>query len=133
MFTCPLNQVLTTNDNFYQDDYMNIVKAVIVLYEKLPADVNASSNPRADFAACLVRAAGHDFMDFRINPDSTTTGGMDACINFVDPDNVGLRECLQATNVSTIYSQYCDRLSLADFFVIMSEAVLIRTEPSFSL
>jgi hypothetical protein len=44
-----------------------------------------------------------------------------------------LRECLLDTNVSTIYKQYCDRLSLADFFVIMSEAVIIRTEPSYSL
>jgi hypothetical protein len=57
--------VLTTGDNFYQDDYMNIARAVIALYEKLPADVTPSSNPRAAFAACLVRAAGHDFMDFR--------------------------------------------------------------------
>jgi hypothetical protein len=73
---------------------MNIVKAVIAIYEKLPADVTPSSNPRAAFAGCLVRNAGHDFMDFRINTDNTTTGGMDACINFNDSDNAGLRECL---------------------------------------
>ena len=89
-----MNQVVTTSDNFYQDDYINIVKALIVLYEKLPADVTPSSNPRAGFAACLVRAAGHDFMDFRINSDNNFSGGMDACINFNDPDNAGLRECL---------------------------------------
>ena len=112
---------------------MNIVRAVITLYEGLSADVTPSSNPRAAFAACLVRTAGHDFMDFRINPDNTYSGGMDACINFNDPDNAGLRECLLDTNVSTIYKQYCDRLSHADFLVIMSEAVIIRTEPSYSL
>ena len=27
---------------------------------------------------------------------------------------------------------YCDRVSLADFFVIMAEAMLMRTEPSYS-
>jgi hypothetical protein len=73
---------------------MSIVRAVISLYEKLSNDVTPSSNPRAAFAGCLVRTAGHDFMDFRINPDNTTSGGMDACINFNDSDNAGLRECL---------------------------------------
>ena len=73
---------------------MDIAKAVIAIYEKLPADVTPSSNPRAAFSGCLVRAAGHDFMDFRINQDNTTSGGMDGCINFNDGDNAGLRECL---------------------------------------
>jgi len=73
--------------------------SVIELYENLAPHTTPASNPRASFAGCLVRTAGHDFMDFRMHPDNTTTGGMDACINFNDPDNAGLKECLQATNV----------------------------------
>jgi hypothetical protein len=56
--------------------------------------VTPSFNPRAAFAGCLVRAAGHDFMDFRINADNTTSGGMDGCINFLDGDNAGLQSCI---------------------------------------
>ena len=73
---------------------MNITKLVIAIYEALPNDVTPISNPRAAFAGFLVRAAGHDFMDFRINADNTTSGGMDGCINFSDGDNAGLQTCL---------------------------------------
>jgi hypothetical protein len=42
-------------------------------------------------------------MDFRINADNTTTGGMDGCINFNDGDNAGLQQCLQASGVAAVY------------------------------
>lgn len=54
---------------------MDVANLVIKLYENITSAVTPSSNPRADFAACLLRAAGHDFMDFRINADNTTSGG----------------------------------------------------------
>ena len=43
-------------------------------------------------AACWVRLAGHDFMDFRRGAEGMedSTGGPDGCINFRDPDNMGL-------------------------------------------
>lgn len=78
---------------------MNITSQVIAIYEKLPNDTTPSENPRAAFAGCLVRAAGHDFMDFRINADNTTSGGSDGCINFLDGDNAGLQSCLQRSGV----------------------------------
>ena len=71
-------------------------------------------------------------MDFRWNADNTTTGGQDGCINFFDPDNIGLRECLYYSNVQSVYAMYCERLSLADFLVIISEAVIFRTEPNYN-
>lgn len=45
---------------------------------------------QARFVGCLVRTAGHDFMDFRHEADGTTTGGTDGCFNLEDPDNAGL-------------------------------------------
>lgn len=106
---------------------------MISVFEALPTmTATSTTNPRADMAACLVRVAGHDFMDFRYNSDNTTTGGMDGCINFADPENAGLATCMNIPAVISIYRQFCGRLSLADFFVIMSEAMLIRTEATYS-
>ena len=89
-----MNQVLTTGSNFYQSDYIAVVNAIIAIYEQIDSTVNATYNPRADMAACLVRAGGHDYMDYRINQDGTSSGGMDGCINFNDGDNAGLLGCL---------------------------------------
>lgn len=44
-----------------------------------------SSNP-TQYAACLLRFAGHDFMDYR----KSKGGGSDGCVDFSDPDNKGL-------------------------------------------
>jgi hypothetical protein len=38
----------------------------------------------------MVRTAGHDFMDFRIDVNGKQVGGSDACMNFLDPDNNGI-------------------------------------------
>lgn len=35
------------------------------MYDSVDASHSANNNPRATFAGCLVRFAGHDFMDFR--------------------------------------------------------------------
>ena len=59
------------------------MNAVIALY-----DSKASADGR-NLAACILRLAGHDFMDFR-NNDGVTSGGADGCINFNDADNMGL-------------------------------------------
>lgn len=91
MFSCPKKLVNTTGSNFYQTDYISITKQVIAVYEKLSSVITPTSNPRASFAGCLIRAAGHDFMDFRINSDGSTSGGMDGCINFFDCDNGGIQ------------------------------------------
>ena len=101
------------------------------LYESLPEDIEEGSNPRASFAGCLVRLSGHDFMDFRIHPDGTTTGGSDACVNFEDPDNKGLAECITQFGLVSAYQQSCTKASLADFIVIAGEAVMGRTATSY--
>ena len=79
-----------------------------------------------------MRLAGHDFMDFRIHPDGSTTGGSDACLNFDDPDNKGLVECLTQFELPSAYKPVCNRVSLADFIVIAGEAVMGRTATDYN-
>jgi len=93
----------------------------------------------ADFAGCTLRAAGHDFMDFR-----SGAGGSDGCLRFDDPDNKGLINCLRGDfnmdgdtdpdafnkTLHDVYKNFCDKVSLADFIVIAGEAVMGFTETS---
>ena len=79
-----------------------------------------------------MRLAGHDFMDFRLHPDGSTTGGSDACLNFEDPDNKGLAECIVEFDLASAYTPMCDKVSLADFVFIAGEAVMGRTATSYN-
>lgn len=90
-------KVLKTAADFGYDDYEAVAESVNELYE--------DTEHKADFAACLVRLAGHDLMDWRYTyekrPDgkrrwapSDKRGGSDGCINFADKDNTGLAECI---------------------------------------
>ena len=47
-------------------------------------------------SGCLVRLAGHDFMDFRYDAtlENLGTGGSDGCVNFGHNENAGLGNCL---------------------------------------
>eukprot|EP00441_Pelagodinium_beii_P003137 CAMPEP_0197704080 /NCGR_PEP_ID=MMETSP1338-20131121/125758_1 /TAXON_ID=43686 ORGANISM="Pelagodinium beii, Strain RCC1491" /NCGR_SAMPLE_ID=MMETSP1338 /ASSEMBLY_ACC=CAM_ASM_000754 /LENGTH=1269 /DNA_ID=CAMNT_0043287979 /DNA_START=196 /DNA_END=4006 /DNA_ORIENTATION=- len=103
------------------------------------ANCNAQVCPHADFAGCVLRMAGHDFMDMLWDPQqqANPTGGSDGCISFADPDNVGLAPCLTGTGslhanvegvgLASIYHDFCTSVSLADFFVIAAEAVMAYT------
>lgn len=55
-------------------------------------DALPTDKDRTGYAACLLRFAGHDLMDYRRGKegDKDSTGGSDGCINFHDPDNMGL-------------------------------------------
>lgn len=70
-------------------------------------------------------------MDFRKSGD-TTTGGSDGCVNFDDPDNKGLVECITASGIQSVYDTYCDEVSLADFIVISGEAATARTASTYN-
>ena len=75
------------------------------MYETVDSTVSDNLNPRANFAGCFIRTAGHDLMDYRVN---TNRGGSDGCINFNDADNTGLAECLSNSGITNVYSLYCD-------------------------
>lgn len=51
-------------------------------------------------------------------------GGSDGCVNFEDGDNAGLPTCLAWTGIASIYEDWCDKISLADFMVLAAEAVV---------
>jgi hypothetical protein len=80
-------------------------------------------------------------MDFRIHDHEAwasetggTTGGADGCINFEDADNGGLAYCLATGDISLhqAYIKTCETVSLADFSVIASEALMsnVATDPT---
>jgi len=108
-------------------DYDAILQSMRNLWEKLDAQCNATNCDQSDFAGCVLRIAGHDFMDFQ--PGSG--GGSDGCLDFTDPDNAGLAPCMYAgefgISVGEAWSDHCTQVSLADFFVIAAEAVMTFT------
>ena len=108
------------------DQYDTIVTAVRNELESLPSTCTASNCPQADWAGCVLRMAGHDFMDF-----ANGQGGSDACTDMEDPENAGLPECLSAgehgKSLQDVYHQICHMVSLADFLVIAAEAVIAST------
>jgi hypothetical protein len=98
---------------------------VIDLYEKVSPKIGNGVNERAAFVGCLLRQAGHDFMDFR---DWKIKGGSDGCINFKEDDNKGIQECVQKFDVDRLYQKWNKKVSLADFLVIIAEAAIGRVE-----
>ena len=105
IFTCPnLGGVaIATTTTFDQDKYKEVFNEILTKYEAIDAAVSANSNPRAKFAGCIVRTAGHDFMDYRIDADGSTSGGSDGCIDFADSDNTGLADCLEDSDLVSVF------------------------------
>jgi len=121
---CTAGPAALTTTTFTYEQYDAIVASVQGLYNKLSPTCNATYCPQADWTGCVLRMAGHDFMDFR----SGVGGGSDGCVDFSDGDNAGLDVCLyQGTfgvSIADAYASYCTTVSLADFLVISAEAVI---------
>jgi len=105
-------------------------QAVAASVQKLVTSIKDTSCtndkcPKAEFSACVLRMAGHDFMDF-----SSKGGGSDGCVNFEDPDNAGLKPCLvngeNGQNLNMAYAAHAASVSLADFLAIAGEAVMAQ-------
>lgn len=106
LFTCSSDsKVLTTVDTFTVGDYEEIVLAVIDKYLDVDGTVGDNYNPRGNFVGCMVRTAGHDFMDYRVDEDNK--GGSDGCMNFEDGDNTGVVSCITESGVLDIYDDWC--------------------------
>lgn len=106
------------------------------LHDVLSQTCTADDCEKGDFAGCVLRLVGHDLMDY---DPVTMEGGTDACINFEDPDNKGLHDCLinhgefnKGNSIQDLYQEFCDEISLADFIVIVAEAVMVRLRPDFN-
>jgi len=112
-----------------------IRNAVISHHDSLPSRCDNDRCPRGDLAGCLVRLTGHDIMDFN---RENNNGGADGCIDFQDHDNLGLKGCMlesvserDSSNVSLelMWQEFCQEVSIADFFVIAAEALMEATAP----
>ncbi|CAE7193579.1 APX5 [Symbiodinium sp. KB8] len=125
MMACPGGATLTT-ECMTEAQYDELLAAVRGHLESLPETCTASNCPQADWAGCVLRMAGHDFMDF-----ANGQGGSDACTDMSDPDNGGLPACLSSgehgISLVEVYQNYCATVSLADFLVIAAEAVMMST------
>ena len=121
---CTAGPAALTTTTFTYEQYDAIVATVQELYNKLSPTCNATYCPQADWTGCVLRMAGHEFMDFR----SGVGGGSDGCVDFSDGDNAGLDVCLYRGSfgvlIADAYASYCTTVSLADFLVISAEAVI---------
>jgi hypothetical protein len=129
LFSCHKGDITNTPADFSEADYEMIVDHIISVYE---AEFSQDPLTAARFGACLVRYTGHDFMDFLIQPDGTTIGGADGCIDMFASQNIGIELCLTKFNILDAYQRVCDRASLADFSVIISEAIQGRLATDYN-
>jgi len=106
--------------------YTAVVTDVKALFNKLDRRCDATFCPQADWAGCVVRLVGHDFMDY-----DGLHGGADACLDLADAENNGLAKCLtegeHGVSLNDVYGKHCSHVSLADFLVIAAEAVMTFT------
>jgi len=126
MMVCSVAPVMTT-PCMTEQLYNEVVDSVQNLVRGLSGHCDEDSCEQADFAGCVLRMAGHDFMDYNA---SSGLGGADACTDMGDPDNAGLPECLYEgefggkVSLNNAYWHFCGQVSLADFIVIAAEAVM---------
>ena len=137
ILTCDKEKKVLTTESFSRSDYAKLADEIIDLMEKKAAEDETPGDIKSDkvkFAACMLRLEGHDLMDFRRwrKSKKKRQGGSDGCVNFEDPDNAGLQKCLAWTTINTIYNDWCDKLSLADFMVIAGEVVVGRLATDYN-
>lgn len=119
---CQTGPAARTTESMTSADYDAAFASVETRYNSLPFTCNATFCPKADWAGCVLRVAGHDFMDF------DGSGGSDGCLDLHDVDNAGIHECLYlgefGVSINQAYQEHCTRVSLADFLVIAGESVM---------
>jgi catalase (peroxidase I) len=115
--------------------YEEIAKLIIKLIDDKDKDYTGEEidEQRGRLAGCLIRTAGHDFMDYRID----NGGGSDGCFNLKDPDNKGLQSCLTNHGIIDLYDNIVNTLgysvSIADFLVIAGETAAGRLADDYAL
>lgn len=106
--------------------YQQIANAIVSTWSALSTKCDESECQQADWASCVVRMAGHDFMDYQEG-----SGGSDGCTSLEADDNKGLASCLydgkMSMSLNQAYQPFCQTVSLADFLVIAGEALLMAT------
>jgi len=122
---CTAGTAARTTESMAPADYDAAYDSIANRYHSLGTACNGTFCPQADWSGCILRASGHDFMDFS---QSDGTGGSDGCLDLHDEDNNGLHECLYegefGISLLDAYQEHCTTISLADFLVIAGEAVM---------
>mmetsp|Transcript_10700 Transcript_10700/g.24384 ORF Transcript_10700/g.24384 Transcript_10700/m.24384 type:complete len:447 (+) Transcript_10700:70-1410(+) len=123
LMQCPTGEVISTQ-SLTCAQYDSMVATIRSIYSGLDSTCTATVCPQADWAGCVLRIAGHDFMDY-----GNGQGGSDGCLDLSDPDNAGLPDCLHmgeefGSSIYDAYKMHCSEISLADFVVLAAEAVI---------
>ena len=128
LMTCNTSTAPLKTASMTEAQYDAIVASITGLINQLSATCTATNCDRADFMGCVLRMAGHDFMDY---DPTTQTGGSDGCTSMVHADNAGLAACLYAgesgVSMAQAYQDHCGDVSLADFLVVAAEAVMSQS------
>jgi hypothetical protein len=126
VMTCKAGMATLQTTGLTRCEYNDIINAVITTYRAIPSKCSAESCMQAEFAGCILRMAGHDFLDF-----SAGAGGSDGCTDLDADNNKGLSDCLYqgqfGLSLDQAYQPFCQTVSLADFFVISAEAIMMAT------
>jgi len=128
LLACEAGPAAESTEEMSVEQYDGVVQNIHESLGSLSASCNRNSCERGEFAACILRFAGHDFMDYK-----NGTGGSDGCLNFAETDNMGLASCLTSgvgnppQLLSSSYAKVCTNISFADFLVIAAEAVMTYT------
>mmetsp|Transcript_46258 Transcript_46258/g.100570 ORF Transcript_46258/g.100570 Transcript_46258/m.100570 type:complete len:495 (-) Transcript_46258:140-1624(-) len=124
----PCEGSVLTTEEMTAEDYDGIIIAFTGAFDALDQKCEANDCPVADVTGCVLRMAGHDFMDYTPSLDK---GGSDACTDMDEADNAGLSACLvdgeHGFKLADIYATVCTKVSLADFIVIAAEAAMTYT------
>lgn len=90
----------------------------------------ASEISRTDFFAQLVRTAFHDAAEVDLTA-AADTNGPDGCLSS-SPDNAGLVEpsSLILSRVEPLWQTYCDKMSRADFWVLLAKLSVEFADPT---
>jgi len=123
--------LLTTPNSFSLQDYEKVVESVIRIFDESFNSIQQSQ--AGEIAACIVRTAGHDFMDLRVNVNGKLEGGSDGCMDFSDPSNNGVANCLINFGYLKAYNEVCDKVRVEDFIEIAEEAIMERTAKDYAL
>jgi len=126
MMECPHTPVMKT-ECLSEQTFNDAIMSVEQLMRRVGTHCNTTHCQQADLAGCILRMAGHDFMDFDVK---TGKGGSDGCTDMDDDNNAGLAECLYQgefeglVSLSDAYKLFCNRISLADFTVLAAQTVM---------
>jgi len=143
-YTCEDGPEVTQTPSLTCEQYDIAKNKIVAQWNAIEEKCAYGKCRRADFAGCILRMAGHDFMDYYDGGlMEGPPGGSDGCIDLEDPDNKGLGDCLldedpEFPEFSLVKAWRrkgggaiapCRFISFADWIVLAAEVVMELTRP----